>query len=85
MAFKSYGHVFVILSWMIFREKLSSLGKPCPTKSAVFLTLFKRGGGGPFPCSKIYVANYVKFKGPFGSINLDIERSFKVRNVPNEG
>ena len=33
----------------------------------------------------IYVVNYVKFKGPFGSINLDIERLFKARNVPNGG
>ena len=27
----------------------------------------------------------VTFKGPFGSINLGIERMFKSRNVPNRG
>ena len=46
------------------------LGKPCQTKSAVFLTLFKQGGGeGIIPMFKNFDLKCVTFKGPFGSIN----------------
>ena len=47
-------------------EKALSLGKPSLVNSAVFLTLFKRGGGGIKPMLQIFYY----FKGLFGNIEL---------------
>ena len=45
-----------------------SLGVATSARSAVFLTLFKRGGIKPM--FKKYVANFVWFERPFGNIKL---------------
>ena len=62
-----------------------ALGKPSLKKSAVFFNIVQTGGGGVIPMFKNYVVNFVLYKGPFGSINLGIERMFKSRNLPNRG
>ena len=49
---------------------------PTNILSSVFLNI---------PMLKNVDVKYVKFKGPFGSINSDIEMLFKSRNVPNRG
>ena len=68
-----------------FQGKAKLIREALPYQKCSFFNIVQTGGRGAIPMFKNYDVNYVKFKGPFGSINLDIGRLFKARNVPNGG
>ena len=47
------GHNFWVIFLLLVYRNLINLGKPPDKKSAVFLTLFKRGGGAGASCFRI--------------------------------